>query len=40
MIASHNGHVEVVDRLLEYGASVDLQDKVHIIQYTCVCHNF
>ena len=39
MIASENGHVEVVNRLLEHGASVDL-DKVHIIQYTCVCHNF
>ena len=32
MIASQNGHVEVVDRLLEHGASVDLQKKVHIIQ--------
>ena len=31
-IASQNGHVEVVHRLLEHGASVDLQDKVHIIQ--------
>ena len=40
MIASENGHVEVVNRLLEHGASVDLQGKVHIIQYTCVCHNF
>ena len=37
MIASQNGHVEVVNRLLEHGASVDLQGKVHIIQYTlCV----
>ena len=32
MSASHNGHVEVVNRLLEHRASVDLQDKVHIIQ--------
>ena len=31
-IASQNGHVEVVNRLLEHGASVDLQNKVHIIQ--------
>ena len=30
MIASQNGHVEVVNRLLEHGASVDLQNKVHI----------
>ena len=30
MIASQNGHVEVVNRLLEHGASVDLQTKVHI----------
>ena len=32
MYASHSGHVEVVNRLLEHGASVDLQGKVHIIQ--------
>ena len=31
-----NGHIEVVNRLLEHGVSVDLQDKVHIIQD----HNF
>ena len=38
-IASQNGHVEVVNRLLEHGASADSQDKVHIIQ--CVfLHNF
>ena len=28
MSASHNGHVEVVDKLLQHGARVDLQDKV------------
>ena len=28
MAASQNGHVEVVDNLLEHGATVDLQDKV------------
>ena len=28
MYASGNGHVEVVDKLLQYGATVDLQDKV------------
>ena len=32
MIASKNGRVEVVNRLLEYGASADSQNKVHIIQ--------
>ena len=36
MTAYQNGHVEVVNRLLEHGASVDLQDKVNIIQG----HNF
>ena len=30
MMASHNGHVEVVDRLLQHGARVDLQDKVYL----------
>ena len=28
MYASQNGHVEVVDKLLQHGATVDLQDKV------------
>jgi ankyrin repeat protein len=28
MVASFNGHVEVVDKLLQHGATVDLQDKV------------
>ena len=28
MSASQEGHVEVVDKLLQHGARVDLQDKV------------
>ena len=28
-----NGHVEVVDKLLQHGARVDLQDKVCINYY-------
>ena len=28
MLASHNGHVEVVDKLIEHGATVDLQTQV------------
>ena len=28
MLGSENGHVEVVDKLLQYGARVDLQDMV------------
>ena len=28
MVASQNGHVEVVDKLLQHGATVDLQDNV------------
>ena len=28
MMASQNGHVEVVDKLLQHGANVDLQKKV------------
>ena len=31
MYASKNGHVEVVNMLLQHGARVDLQDKVYII---------
>ena len=34
-IASQNGHVEVVNRLLEHGASADSQDKVH--NYYTMC---
>ena len=29
MLASQNGHVEVVDKLLQHGATVDLQKVVH-----------
>ena len=28
MAASRNGHVEVVDKLLQHGATVDLENKV------------
>ena len=28
MLASQNGHVEVVDKLLQHGAKADLQKKV------------
>ena len=28
MLASFNGHLDVVDTLLQHGASVDLQNKV------------
>ena len=31
MAASQDGHVEVVNMLLQHGASVDLQNKVYII---------
>ena len=31
MVASHNGHVEVVDKLLQHGATVDLQENVCVI---------
>ena len=31
MVASQNGHVEVINMLLQHGARVDLQDKVYII---------
>ena len=30
MIASHNGHVDVVNVLLQYGASVNLKNKVKL----------
>ena len=36
MLASQNGHVEVVDKLLQHGATVDLKDQVittHICKY-------
>ena len=31
MYASKNGHVEVVNMLLQHGARVDLQNKIYII---------
>ena len=31
MLASQDGHVEVVNMLLQHGARVDLQDEVYII---------
>ena len=31
MIASQKGHVEVVDKLLQHGATVDLQKEVHTL---------
>ena len=31
MYASQNGHVEVVDKLLQHGATVDLHDKVFVV---------
>ena len=30
MLASLHGHVEVVDTLLQHGASVDLKEEVHL----------
>ena len=33
MEASQNGHVEVVDKLLQHGATVDLQEKV-LLKFT------
>ena len=36
MAASENGHVEVVDKLLQHGARVDLQEEVHFI---CLNYN-
>ena len=33
MLASLKGHVDVVDRLLQHGARVDLQKEVNIKQY-------
>ena len=32
MAASLDGHVEVVDKLIQHGATVDLQDKVYAKQ--------
>ena len=30
MVASQNGHVEVVNMLIQHGARVDLQKEVHV----------
>ena len=37
MVASLNGHVEVVDKLLQHGATVDLQKEVLTTIYACIC---
>ena len=37
MLASLNGHVEVVDKLLQHGATVDLKDQV-INTPICKCN--
>ena len=36
MLASLKGHVEVVDRLLQHGAKVDLQDEVKVCQIASI----
>ena len=33
MWASQNGHVEVVDKLVQQGARVDLQDNVNTLMF-------
>ena len=37
MAASQHGHVEVVDKLLQHGATVDLQKKVHTLYVHTQC---
>ena len=37
MYASQNGHVEVVDKLLQHGATVDLQKEVHTVYVHTQC---
>ena len=34
IVASHNGHVEVVDKLVQHGATVDMQTKVFVVPLT------
>ena len=34
MVASFNGHVEVVDKLLQHGATIDLQTEVCVMPRT------
>ena len=36
-MASHNGHVEVVDKLLQHGATVDQQIQVYTILRMNIC---
>ena len=40
MLASRNGHVEVVDTLLQHGARVDLQSNVsaELLYYVIIYH--
>ena len=33
MVASQNGHVEVVDKLVQQGARVDLQNNVNALMF-------
>ena len=40
MVASQNGHVEVVDKLLQHGAKADLQEKVSRMYLFASPHNF
>ena len=40
MIASQNGHAEVVDTLLQHGASVNLQRKVNSCGFMLSCNSF
>ena len=37
MLASQNGHVEVVDTFLQHGASVDLQNNVSALTQVYMC---
>ena len=39
MVASQNGHVEVVDKLPQHGARVDLQDNVSVIIIYALNHH-
>ena len=38
MLGSEGGHVEVVDKLLQHGARVDLQSKV-CMSFDCECRD-
>ena len=40
MAASQNGHVEVVDKLLQHGATLDTQYQVHNTQDEHFCNIF